>query len=119
MVKGSFKNPSPFVFKMAVPIPFSVKNSSNRQCFTRPSNTWTLETPFSIASIQFVSFGSIPPPTTPFSMNAFASCTSISEINVFRSVGSINTPSISVRNTNFSAEIAFAIAHAASSALIL
>ena len=72
-----------------------------------------------MAEIQLLSFGSIPPPTTPFSMMSFASCISISEIRVDLSAGSMNTPSISVRNTSFSASRAVATAHAASSALML
>ena len=42
-----------------------------------------------------------------------------SEIKVDLSIGSTNTPSMSVKNTNFSAPMAVATAQAASSALIL
>ena len=72
-----------------------------------------------MASMQLLSLGSMPPPIKPSPISFFASETVSSEIRVFLSEGSLYTPSISVRNASFSAETALAIAHAASSALIL
>ena len=69
--------------------------------------------------MQLVTFGSIPPEITPASISLFASLRSRTEIRELLSSGFMHTPSTSVKNASFSAFIAPAIAHAASSALIL
>lgn len=110
---------SPPLLRMAVPIPLLVNISRSRQCGILPSIICTLETPFSTASMQLLSFGNIPPPIYPSLISSCASSRSSSEISVPGSSLSRYTPSISVRKASFSALTAFAMAHAASSALTL
>ena len=70
-------------------IPLFVKISNSRQCAIRPSKICTLETPFSIASIQLFNFGSMPPPINPSPISSLASDTRSSEISVSLSFGSL------------------------------
>jgi hypothetical protein len=60
-INGLRKTDAP-TMEIAVPIPRFVKISSNRQCAILPSKICTLDTPFSMASMQLFNFGSIPPP---------------------------------------------------------
>lgn len=113
------KNFSASSERIAVPTPLLVNISRRRQCGILPSRICTLDTPCSIASIQLLSLGSIPPPIVPLSKSVLASEVESSDISESLSSKSLYTPSISVKNASFSALTALAIAHAASSALIL
>ena len=102
-----------------VPMPSFVSISIRMACGTRPSMIKTRCTPKRMASMQQVTFGSMPPLMTPDSMSCSASAVWMTGMSVLGSSLSRRIPLMSVMAMRLSAPSSPAMRAAAVSALML